>query len=156
MRFNTLSHDEKLDLQKDILDLIEKLGGLNHFYKLLEDIRGVRQHPLLNKTGKFHFTNGTITWGKEIYKDKIDAIFEVLKVVQDENILEVSNEKLKKQITNSIRTLGKLVFIIETSDAKIEIEPFKSIDDNEVRLNHLFQIIFFDSINNTKKILKYK
>ena len=157
MKFNTLSHNEKLDIQKEILSFVDILGGLGNFYALLDSVKDAKQHPLLNKTSKFHFKGGTIVWQKEIYKDKVDTIFDALKTVQSSNILEIENEKLKKQILNTIRTLGKLKFTITMEDKDIfEFEPFKTISESNIELDVIFQIVFFDSINNTKKILKYK
>jgi hypothetical protein len=157
MKFLALSHNEKLEVKKQLLEFVDILGGLNSFFKLLESIKEAKQFPLLNKTGKYHFPNGTIVWNKEIYKDKIDAIANILKIVDNQNILDTTNIKLKKAILNSIRTLGNLNFIISTKESKeYIIKPFITIDETTVFINPLFQIIFFDNISNTKKILKYK
>jgi hypothetical protein len=157
MKFNTLSHDEKLDIQKLVQECIDIIGGKNYFFKMIEDIRQSKPHPLLNKTGKYHFTNGTIQWKKEIYKDKIDAIKTILISNNEDNILSITNQKLLKDIKNSIKTLGKLEFVIDTKDGKTySFKPFKTISDENVELDPMFQIIFFDSLNNTKRILSYK
>ena len=157
MRFNILSHDDKLQIQKQLLTFIESLGGVGIFYTLLDDIREPKQHPLLNKTAKLHFKYGTISWGKSIFKEKIDTIFNVLKIVQDDNLLNIEDQKLKKQIINSIKTMGNLDFIIELKDNKIvTIKPFIQKSEDNIELDPIFQIVFFDSINNTKRILKYK
>jgi len=157
MRFNTLCHDDKLDIQKKLLNFVEQLGGLGVFYTLLDDTREPKQHPLLNKTAKLHFKYGTISWGKTIFKEKIDTIFSILKVVQDDNLLNVEDQKLKKAILNSVKTIGNLIFTIELKDKQpIEIKPFIKKSDDNIELDPIFQIVFFDSINNTKRILKYK
>jgi len=158
MKFNNLSHDEKLDIQKELLSLLETLGGKNHFLGLIESVKENKQHPLLNKTGKYHYPTGTISWNKEIYKDKILSIKNYLiKNSQEDNILNIPDAKMKKNILNTIHTVGKLVFIIKTKDGKeYEFKAFNNVSENCVTLNPIFQIIFFDSINNTKKILSYK
>ena len=71
MKFNNLSHEEKLNVQKEIIDCMDNIGGRNYFLSMIENIRESKQFPLLNKTGKYHFENGTILWGKEIFKDKL-------------------------------------------------------------------------------------
>lgn len=157
MKFNNLSHDEKLEIQKKVVELLEILGGKNHFLKLIEDIKESAQHPLMNKTGKYHFSNGTITWGKQIFKEKVVALKNMFIQHQEDNMLAIKNDKLQKEIQNCIRTVGKLNFVLETKEAnRFEFQPFVTIDETNVEVNPLFQVIFFDSINNTKRILDYK
>ena len=157
MKFNNLSHDEKLEIQKKVLEVLEVVGGKNHFLGLIEDIKESSQHPLLNKTGRYHFPNGTITWGKQIFKEKVMALKNMLMQHDEDNILTIKNAKLQKEIENCIKTLGKLLFLIETKDGqKFEFQPFVTINENNVEMNPIFQVIFFDSINNTKRILNYK
>ncbi|MEA3315031.1 MAG: hypothetical protein U9Q30_04175 [Campylobacterota bacterium] len=158
MKFNNLSHDEKLDIQKELLSIIDIMGGKNHFLGLIESVKELKQHPLLNKTAKYHYPTGIISWKKEIYKDKILAIKHFLiKNSEEDNLLNIKETKLQKNIINSIHTVGKLTFTIKTKDDKeYQIKPFNTINDKYIQLNTIFQIIFFDSINNTKKILSYK
>ncbi len=160
MKYNNLSSEQKKDLHERIVECANSIGGQNHFLKLIEDIREAKQFPLLNKTGKFHFKTGTISWGKEIYKDKIDALKNIIRIIPSDNLLECDNVKLKKDITNTIKTLGKLEFIVKPNDLKdgdgFRFKPFNTIDENNVEFNPIFQIIFLDNINNTKKILTYK
>ncbi len=152
-----MSHDEKLEIQKKVLELLEIVGGKNHFLKLIEDVKESSQHPLMNKTGKYHFSNGTITWGKQIFKEKVVALKNMFIQHHEDNILTIKNEKLQKEILNCMKTLGKLNFIIETKDGnKFEFQPFVTITETNVETNPIFQVIFFDSINNTKRILDYK
>ena len=156
MKFNNLSHEEKLKIREIVSNCMDIIGGRNYFLGMIEDIKESKQHPLTNKTGKYHFKNGTITWEKQIFKEKISALKNMLIVHEDDNILTVSNEKLNKDIKNSVKTLGKLEFTIQIKDGnKFKFKPFNTIDHNNVELDPLFQIIFFDSLNNTKKILQY-
>jgi hypothetical protein len=156
MKFNNLSHDEKLDIQKIVLDCMDTIGGRNYFLGMIEDIKDSKQHPLLNKTSKFHFQQGTITWGKEIYKDKVIAIKNMLIKFPDDNILTIKDAKLQKEVSNSIKTLGKLTYTIDTKNGnKYSFKSFNTISENNVEISIMFQIIFFDSINNTKRILDY-
>ncbi len=160
MRFNNLSHDEKIDIQKELNNAIEKLNGQFNFFKMLEDIRESKKHPLSNKTGKLHFKTGTITWDKHIFEDKIEVLKKVLINAPKNNLLSVENDKLKKQLVNAAKTMAKLEFILKNKDSKdglgFSFKPFNVLSDEIIELNPLFQIIFFDSVNNTKKILKYK
>ncbi len=157
MKFNNLSHNEKLEIQKKVLEVLEVVGGKNHFLGLIEDVKEASQHPLLNKTGRYHFPNGTITWGKQIFKEKVIALKNMLIQHDDDNILTIKDAKLQKEVENSIKTLGKLLFVIETKDGqKFEFQPFITINETNVEINPIFQILFFDSINNTKRILNYK
>lgn len=157
MRFNNLSHDDKHEVQKTVLKCVKAVGGRNHFLSMIESIKDHDKHPLLNKTGKFHFKHGTITWGKEIFKDKIKSIKEMISQHFDTNLLTIKKEKLNKEIKNCIKTMGKLEFVIETKDGgEFKFTPFVTISEKNVEINPLFQIIFFDGIHNTKKIIDYK
>jgi len=157
MKFNNLSHEEKLDTQKEVLKCMEIVGGRNHFLGMIEDIKESSQHPLLNKTAKLHYSNGTISWQKQIFKEKVFALKNMFIQHQDDNILAISNEKLQKEIQNCLKTMSKIEFIIESKDGqKFSFVPFKTINDTNVETTPLFQIIFFDSLNNTKRIIDYK
>ncbi|PIF04602.1 MAG: hypothetical protein CSA86_01585 [Arcobacter sp.] len=157
MKFNNLSHEEKLEIQKLVLECMDVVGGRNHFLGMIESIKESDQHPLLNKTGKFHYPNGTITWGKQIFKEKVMALKNMFIQHLDDNILTIKNEKLNKEIKNCLKTMGKLQFTIRSTEgAEFTFPPFKTIDANNVEITPLFQIIFFDSLNNTKRILDYK
>ncbi|MEA2049300.1 MAG: hypothetical protein U9O56_01000 [Campylobacterota bacterium] len=157
MKFNNLSHDEKLEIKKLVVDCIDTIGGINYFLKMIEDIKEATNHPLLNKTAKFHFKNGTISWEKQIFKEKVLALKKLLlNNSEDENILNIDDIKLKKEISNTIKVMGKLVFVIKTNEGEYSFSAFNTINDTNVELDPLFQIIFFDSLNNTKRIYKYK
>lgn len=157
MKFNNLSHEEKLETQKLVLKCMEAVGGRNHFLGMIESIKESAQHPLLNKTGKLHYSNGTISWGKQIFKEKVFALKDMFIKHQDDNILTISNEKLNKEIRNCLKTMGKLEFVITSKeDIEFKFLPFKTISETNVEATPLFQIIFFDSLNNTKRIIDYK
>ena len=157
MKFNNLSHEEKLEIQKNLKEYMDKIGGKNYFFSMIENIKDSKQHPLLNKTAKYHFENGTISWGKEIFKDKVTTLKKVVIASTSENILLLDDIKLKKDLINTIKTVGKLEFIVKIKDEIVfQFSAFKTISEDNIELNHLFQIIFFDSINNTKRILSYK
>ena len=157
MKFNNLTHEEKLEVQKQVIDCMDTLGGRNYFLGMIEDIKEAKQHPLLNKTAKFHFKHGTISWGKEIYKDKIMAIKNMLISYSDDNLLAIKDLKLQKDIKNTIKTMGKLTYTINIKDGnEYSFNSFNTINEENVEIDTMFQIIFFDSINNTKYILDYK
>jgi hypothetical protein len=160
MKFNNFSHDEKLELQKKLNESIKKIGGQFNFLKMLEDVREAQRHPLTNKTGKFHFATGTINWDKHIYEDKIDVLKQVVINAPKNNLLSVEKEKLRKQLLNAVKTIVNLEFVVKNKNIKdgegFTFKPFQTITDDNIEFDPLFQIIFFDGVNNTKKILKYK
>jgi len=157
MKFNNLSHDEKLETQKLVLKCMEAVGGRNHFFGMIESIKEASQHPLLNKTGKLHYPNGTISWGKQIFKEKVFALKDMFIKHTDDNILTIKNEKLNKEIRNCLKTMGNLEFVIISSEGEeFKFFPFNTINETNVESSPLFQIIFFDSLNNTKRIIDYK
>tara|TARA_B110000046_G_scaffold177885_1_gene205219 strand:+ start:287 stop:760 length:474 start_codon:yes stop_codon:yes gene_type:complete len=157
MKFNNLSHEEKLETQKEVFKCMDSIGGRNHFLGMIEDVKESLQHPLINKTSKYHYSNGTINWKKQIFKEKIVALKTMFIQHSDNNILTIKNEKLNKEIGNCLKTLGKLEFkIISNEGSEFTFVPFITISESNVEASPLFQIIFFDSINNTKRILDYK
>jgi len=157
MKFNNLSHEEKLETQKIILKCMETVGGRNHFFGMIEDIKESSSHALLNKTGKLHYSNGTISWGKQIFKEKVYALKEMFIKHTEDNILTIKNEKLNKEIRNCLKTMGKLEFIITSNKGEeFSFVPFNTINETHVETTALFQVIFFDSLNNTKRIVDYK
>jgi len=160
MKYNTLTDQQKKDLQEFVLECANSIGGQNHFLKMIEDIKESKQYPLLNKTGKFHFKTGTISWGKEIYKDKVDTLKNITRTLPSDNLLDCDNIKLSKEINNVIKTLGKLEFTVKPNDDKdgagFSFKPFNTISDENIEFTPIFQIIFLDSINNTKKLITYK
>ena len=157
MKFNNLSHEEKLETQKLISKCMEAVGGRNHFFGMIEDIKESSSHPLLNKTGKLHYSNGTISWGKQIFKEKVYALKDMFIKHTEDNILTIKNEKLNKEIKNCLKTMGKLEFVITSTEGKeFSFLPFNTISETHVESTALFQVIFFDSLNNTKRIVDYK
>lgn len=158
MKFNELNHQEKIEFKDMLVSYVEKFGGQHGFYAALESIREASSHPLTNKTGKLHFSNGTITWKKEIYKSKIDALKEAVRVVTSDNILDIEKDKLKKEVSNAVKTMANLEFLVEFKDNKLEsftFKPFNSIKEEKAIINPIFQVIFFDSLPAIKKILSY-
>jgi hypothetical protein len=157
MKFNNLSHEEKLETQKIVSKCMDTIGGRNHFLGMIEDVKVSLQHPLINKTAKYHYKNGTISWGKQIFKEKIVALKSMFIQHSDNNILTIKNKKLNKEIQNCLKTVGKLQFtIIPNEGEEFIFVPFITISKTNIEASLLFQIIFFDSINNTKRILDYK
>lgn len=157
MKFNNLSHEEKLEIQKIVLKCMDAVGGRNYFLGMIENIKESTQHPLLNKTAKYHFENGTISWGKQIFKEKVFALKNMFIQHSEDNLLTIKNEKLNKEIRNCIKTMGKLNFIVQPKEGEeFNFSPFHTISETNVESTPLFQIIFFDSLNNTKRIIDYK
>ncbi|MBD3840757.1 MAG: hypothetical protein IE909_02520 [Campylobacterales bacterium] len=158
MKFNHLSHDEKLDIQKELLKACDSVGGKNHFFQIIEDVKEASQHPLMNKTGKFHFKDGTITWKKEIFKEKVEFLKQIIKESDEENILgHIEKNKLKKQAINLAKTLVNLEFVVESKKYDgFSFKAIKHFSDENIEIEPMFQLIFFESVNTAKKIFKYK
>lgn len=160
MKFNLLTHEEKIDLQNKLNDCIEKVGGQFNFFKMIEDVKELPRHPLTNKTGKFHFATGTINWDKHIFEEKVEVLKQAIINAQSNNLLDLQKEKLKKQLINAARTIVNLEFTVKNKNIKdgdgFSFKAFLKMDDETIQFDPLFQIIFFDSVNSTKNILKYK
>jgi len=77
--YNSLDDLTKNNLKKEINDCSLSLGGKNRFLHLIEEIRKESPHPLISKKLSFHFSYGTVKWGKVIFKDKVDLLINMAK-----------------------------------------------------------------------------
>ena len=79
MNYDNLTNEQQEEISNQIKEDVKSVGGTNFYLALIENIRDTKPNALLNKTAKFHYGNGIITWDKPIYKETLTALFNAMK-----------------------------------------------------------------------------
>jgi hypothetical protein len=160
MNFNNLDEHKKKALVAKINEYAVNMGGINPFLQMLESLRNAKPNGLLNKTATCHFGTGTVSWGKSIYRDTFTILFNsIKKEEQDGDMLNGLNPKDYKNTMNMMRTLKPLeltVNIKDNADASFSFNILDSSEAKNTKIDFMFKVIFFYSIDTVKKILAYK
>jgi len=159
--FNLLSDEEKGLFSGLLLESANNFGGKNFFLQLLEAIRDAKPHPLMASSKTFRMDKGSVLWDKVIFNDKLQLLMKARQnETKQDNFLPEKGEKNYKKILNVVRTLKPIVFHVKPKNIKdgigFSFQPFDVIDEDKTKLNLLFDVIFFCSIDTVKKILNYK
>ncbi|WP_373031274.1 hypothetical protein [Sulfurovum sp.] len=159
--FSTLTDEEKILHHEKLLQCANNFGGKNFFLQLLEAIRETKPHPLTSGNTEFRIELGTIKWNKVIFNDKLQLLLKArVNESKQENFLPKSDEKNYKKILNVVRTLKPIVFhvkpVIKEDGPGFFFQPFDLIDENTVKLNPVFDAVFFCSVDTVKKVLNYE
>ena len=155
--YTLLDDSTKKYYKKQITNCAQSLGGKNYFLQLLEVIRATHPHPLMAKDYLFRFTHGTVKWKKVIFKEKVLLLIELFSnKTSDENLMPKKGEKRYKTIMNLLRTVGPMELEIRPKNSKngdgFILHAFDMIDENTLRLNFLFEVIFFLPLNIVKQV----
>ncbi|MBU3015457.1 hypothetical protein KO488_11880 [Poseidonibacter lekithochrous] len=159
MRFNDLDLDTKKELNKQITEHANSIGGINFFLQMIEDIRNEKPNALLNKTAIFHYTKGKITWSKSIYKDTLTQLFNAMrKEDKDGDILNGLNPKVYKETMNMMRALKPVTISIRNEDSSsgFAVDILDSSEVKKTKVDLMFKIIFFYNIEFAKDTLTFK
>jgi len=158
--FNNLTDEEQLHYHTILTTAANNYGGVNFFLQLLEALREASPHPLTSRHQDFLFDLGDIRWGKTIFQDKVLLIKERrISRTKGESFLPNSDNKKYKKIFNLIRTLDPITFSVRPHLRDVgEGFDFKAFEtkDEIVKLNPLFEALFFCSLDTVKKILNHK
>jgi len=159
--FNTLSDEEKKLHHIKLLKCANDFGGKNFFLHLLEAIRETSPHPLTSGNMAFDIELGTISWNKVIFNDKLQLLLKARKnESKQNNFLPSKDEKNYKKVLNVIRTLKPIVFHVKPANHEdgsgFFFQAFDIIDENQTKLNPLFDALFFCSVDTVKKVLNYE
>jgi hypothetical protein len=158
--FNSLDDAAKTALHQQLIQCADAFGGQNFFLKLLEDIRRTKPHPLTAKNCEFRISRGTLKWNKVIFKDKF-TLFVDTRTGEGErgNFLLNEDDKKYKKVLNLVRTLAPVTFEAKPKNLKdgegFTFKAFERIDEKRTRIDPLFDILFFCSVDTAKKILSY-
>ena len=155
--YKLLDDATKQYYKKQITNCAQSLGGKNYFLQLLEEIRVTHPHPLMAKDYSFRFAHGTVKWKKVIFKEKVLLIIELLKnKTSNDNLMPKKGDKRYKTIMNLLRTIGPMEFEVRPKNSKngdgFVLHPFDKIDENTLRLNFMFEVVFFLPIHVVKQV----
>lgn len=158
--FNTLTDEEKKLYHDKLLTCSDQFGGKNFFLHLLEAIRETKSHPLTAGNMMFEMEQGTVTWNKVIFNDKIQLLLKARKSEsKQDNLLPLKEEKHYKKVLNLVRTIKPIVFHVKPADSRngsgFFFQAFDIIDEERTKLNPVFDALFFCSVETVKKVLNY-
>lgn len=156
--FNALSEEEKLFYHTKLLECTIAFGGKNFFLQLLELIRQTKPHPLTSRDSQFSIHKGVVLWNKVIFNDKLQLLLQArLGESRRGNILPDKSDKSYKKVLNLVKTFSPIEFTAKPrmqKDGKgFKFKAFDTVDDNTIRLNPVFDAVFFCSVETIKKIL---
>ena len=159
--FNTLTDEEKKLHHQTLLECAKNFGGKNFFLQLLEAIRETKPHPLTAGNSEFRIELGTIKWNKVIFNDKLQLLLKTrVNESKQDNFLPNPDDKNYKKVLNVVRTLKPIVFhvkpVVKEDGPGFFFQPFDLIDDTTVKLNPVFDAVFFCSVDTVKKVLNYE
>jgi len=159
MNFNNISNEDKEKIQIKLMENIAKIGSVNAFLTLIEEIRGSDTHPLLSGTKKFNASSGFIKWNKTIFKDKLILLSQIYNK-KEGGLLPEENEKHYKKYLNLLKTLHPIVFSIrpklrDDGDG-FECKIFDDIDGKPHSINYMFEILFFSKMGDIKRLISKK
>jgi len=161
MNFNHLDSQMKQKLHEEVLANANSLGGINFFLQLIDDIKKEKNPPLLNKSAKYHFSKGQVTWSKSIYKDTLVLLQDTIRAVEkDENFFESLKPRVQKTTTNMMRALKPVTIEVTPKDSAngegFSFNIIDSSDENNIHISMMYRIIFFYNIDFAKQALAYK
>ena len=158
--FNNLTDEEKAKYHQLLQESADAFGGTNFFLQLLEGIRKHKTHPLTAKHSEFKFSRGNVRWEKVIFKDKLNLLLKTrINESKNGNFLPSKEDKSYKNVMNLVRTLAPVEFTVTPKNMNdgegFTFKAFDKIDDETIRLNPLFDAVFFCSVDTIKKVLAY-
>jgi len=159
--FNALTEEDKKRYHDELLECAMNFGGKNFFLQLLEAIRETKPHPLSARNCEFRIELGGIKWNKVIFNDKLQLLMNArVNEGKQDNFLPNQDAKNFKKVLNVVRTLKPIVFhvkpVVKEDGPGFFFQPFDLINDNKVKLNPIFDAVFFCSVDTVKKILNYE
>ena len=160
MKFTELSKEQQDSLHTQLVEYANKIGGVNPFLQMIEDIRDSKPKALLNKTAIFHFKGGKITWGKTIFKDTLTLLYSAMsKEERDGDIISGLPPKEYKANMNMMRALKPVSVDIIAKDEELEGFKIAMLDatvEKKTKVDLMFKIIFFFNIDFAKEVLNHK
>ena len=79
MRFNDLDLETKTQLNKQLTQYSNSIGGMNFFLQMIEDVRNEKPSSLLSKEASYTYKQGKITWTKSIFKETLTLLFSAMR-----------------------------------------------------------------------------
>lgn len=160
MNFSELDLETKNKLHNETMELAIKMGGVNPFLEMIEDLKKEKPHALLNKSCVFHFSKAKLNWNKQVFKESLDHLFSAMrKEEKDGDMLNGLNPKDYKETMNMMRTLKPIIIRVSPKkDEELSGFVFPILDttvEKKTKVSMTYKIIFFYHIDFAKDILTY-
>ena len=157
MNFKDLSEKKKQQLHDQLLLYAKSIGGEELFFQMVKDIRIEGLELFSDKSTKFRFNGGNISWNKYIYKDTFALFIKALNIEGD--ILGGLKAKKQKSMLNMLKTLKPIIIKIKPKNMK-DGEGFTlSMVETDIKdkaiISLMFKIIFVYPLEFTKEVLDY-
>ena len=150
----------KESLRRELAECAKAMGGKNYFLQLLEAIREVKPHPIINKQCEFRYPLGSIKWEKAIFRDKLTLLIHTIRTSKTGNIYPKEGTKGYKSALNLLRTLNPIVFNVNPKNKKdgpgFKLHAFDIIDERTTVINPTFEAVLFKPIYHVKRIINAK
>lgn len=160
MIYERLTNEKKEELYKELNNYAISIGGKNFFLGMIEDIKNAKPNALLNKTAIFHYSKGTLNWGKSIFKDTLVTLFNAIrKEEKDGDMIDGLTPKEYKSTMNMMKILKPIIVTINPKGEDYGGFSFPILDitqPKKTKITLLFKIIFFYNIEFVKKALNYE
>ncbi|MCK5294964.1 MAG: hypothetical protein KAJ49_09945 [Arcobacteraceae bacterium] len=160
MIYKNLTDEQKEQISKELNNYAVAVGGINPFLTMIEDIRDARPNALLNKTAIFHYAQGTLNWGKSIFKDTLTTLFDAMrKEEKDGDMINGLKPKEYKITMNMMKILKPITVTINPKDEECGGFSFPILDTTEpkkTKMSLIFKILFFYNIEFAKEALNYE
>ncbi len=160
--FNRLDKEDKIKLSSLLNEKVDQIGGKNFFLNLIEEARDREVHPLEANSCRFSFQNGTVTWNKVLFKDKVALLarHSAKTALWEDFLPNRSDAKAHKKILNLIRTLAPVEFIVKPKrfedGSGFAMQAFATTPEGTTYLDPVFEAIFFTPADEVKKLIEFK
>ena len=160
MDFNKLDENTKQKIHEEVLSNANSIGGKNFFLQMIEEIKQEKPTPMINKSGSFHFSKGRITLSKSMFKETHTLLFDAIRREEKTgDMLNGVSPKEYKAVMNMMRTLRPVrISVIPKADIDgigFSFDILDSSQEKQTKVDFMFKLIFFYSIDEAKKALNY-
>jgi hypothetical protein len=160
MKFRELDDNQKEKLYIQLTEIVESMGGKGKFFSMKDEFKEQKNHILLNKSANGYYGDGKIKWGKGIYKDTLELLYQAMKREEKSgDMIDGVSPKEYKAIMNMMRTLKPIEISIEPKNEENSGFSFSILDTTEekkTKVDMVFKIVFFYSSAFAKDVLNYK
>ena len=156
MIFTDLSEKQKTQLHEEITTHAKSIGGEKIFLQMIEDIRKDGGVELLgDKSTKFRFNGGNMSWSKYIYQDTFALFLKALKSEGD--MFDGLKVKQQKSVLNMLKTLKPVIIRIKPKNMKdgegFTLSIVETDNKDKASISLMFKIVFVYDEEFAKKLL---
>jgi len=155
MKITDLSDKQKSQLHDEITSYAKNIGGEKVFLQMLEDIREEGVELLADRSTKFRFNGGNMSWNKYIYKDTFTLFLDALKSEGD--MFDGLKAKKQKSILNMLKTLKPVIIKVKPKNMKdgegFTLSIVETDNKDKATISMMFKIVFVYPVEFAKKLL---